>query len=562
MPRNRRRTKAVTLSSAPAGITAVAYATGLSVDRAARTISGDITVYNEPSSSQKIVLHDGSLIPRMPLTRVKLTRDHNHADPLGYMLSWDRSRRATFWVAPGENGDRALQEAEDKLRDGFSVGFTIQQYAFDEDFNLHVYSADFYEVTLCAIPDFADAQVTNVAAALAAARKETIMNRAQLAAALAAGTITQELHDAEVAKLDAADSAALQAAALATAPLATPVAPAPDSQAPGATPVAPVPAELAAGPSTVPAAPGVTVIERGLSLDQVIRRVATAFNSGDRQQIALAISDIVPANDAGTAFINDPTWIGQLFQARDDTRRWIEAWGGTSQLLGLKTKGWRWTLRPKPAKYTGNKAEVPSGGATTEPVEFTAERWAGGWDIDRAFVDFGDEAFLRAFWEAAVSEYNIDSDADIATKTIAAATAGANVTTNALALITTLAKDVRAVKGARMTTMFLADDVFDAYAELKSADLPAWLANAVGGVDLSDGTAKITDKLTIEADSSMTSGWGVAFDKRGATVREKKPIQVKGVDVAHAGIDLGFYSYGAFEVHDARVIRKRRLVVA
>lgn len=302
-----------------------------------------------------------------------------------------------------------------------------------------------------------------------------------------------------------------------------------------------------------------------MSLDQAVAHVAASFNAGDPNAIRAALQDVIPADDAGTAWLGRDDWMGELFTAADETRRWIEAWGGAKPLLTLTAAGWRWVTRPKGGKYAGNKAPIPSNKPKTTKARFIAERWAGGWDIDRAFIDFADPEFLKAFWLAAAAEYNLDSDTDIATKTIAAAVPGGTVTgggSKALGVILGIAADMRKVRGARLTQLFLAEDLYTEYSELKITDLPAWLANAVGGVEVIDGTARITPKLTIETDPLVPAGAGIGFDKRAATVRERTPIRVNQLDVARAGVDLGFYSYGRFDLHDPRLIVSRTATAA
>ena len=142
--------------AAPSPVQLTAIASTVATSSESRTISGTITLYDTPSSSQGIVIHPEALAAREPLERVKLLRDHNHADPVGYMQSVDLAANpptATFYVPEGDNGDRALQEATDHLRDGLSIGFAVKQYAFDDAYNLHVYEAELYETSLCAIPE-------------------------------------------------------------------------------------------------------------------------------------------------------------------------------------------------------------------------------------------------------------------------------------------------------------------------------------------------------------------------------------------------------------------------
>jgi len=518
-----------------------------------RTIAGDITAYNTVSTSQHVVIHDGALTPRDPIDRVKLLRDHNQADPIGYMTSLDAAgMHAEFYVPEGENGDRALQEARDGLRDGLSIGFHSTEYGFDDDLNFHVYAAELYEVSLCAIPDMQSARVTDVAALTAATQKEIPnMNRAQLAAALAAGTITLATHDAEVAKLDAAERAlAVNVNAATTVPgVDTPAAP----NAPG------VPAELAAGPEhhAATATGPVQVEDRGLCLADVTRRISLAARTGNPGAVALALADVLPAHDAGEAFILRKDWIGELFQARQIDRPWIDSFGVPAQLTSLYRKGFRITERPKVAAYEGNKKPITSAGTLkTAPAEFVAKRWAGGWDIDRAFVDLGQEDYLAMFWAAAVEEYLVLSDEDVASQVLAATAVNSATATGVLPALTSLASSFRGIKGAQLNRIKMAGDLFDEYASLTKDQVPFWLANATSNINLLDGTVDVA-QLVITTEPEVPEGTVVGYDSRAAKVLEKSPIQVQAVDIAKGGIDLGLYSYGMFELHDARLFQQR-----
>lgn len=509
-------------------------------DAAARTISGVITVYDTMSPDGRQVVA-GALTPREPLKRVKMLRDHDHAQPVGYMTAIDPAGSvASFYVPEGEDGDRALAEAENGLRDGLSVGLTITEYLFDDDYNLFIFAAELNEVSLCAIPAFQDAGVTTVTAALAAHTKELhTMNRAALAAALAAGTISQVVHDAQLAHLEATELAAREAIAPPAVPAAAPAV---------------VPAELAAGPVAIPAAPVVTVREQGLSLAEVTRRVSLAAKTGRAGEVALALQDVIPADDAGEAFIMRADWIGEIFRARAISRPWIDSFGIPGQLTSMTRKGFRIGTRPSISKYAGNKTEITSTGKlTTTPVEYDNYRWAGGWDIDRAFYDFGDQAYLTAFWNAAVEDYQEQSDTEIGDHVLDAAAANNVAYASLLPALVGIAGRGRRIKGASVNVIKMSEDLFDIYANLKTTEVPFWLANATTApLDLTTGDADVA-QLHISSEPSIPAGNIVGYDTRGAAVLEKSPIQVQAFDIAKGGIDLGFYSYGAFDLYDERL---------
>lgn len=518
-------------------------AASLTASPAGRTITGTIAVYNKHSTTQGIKLLPGCLTPRQPLNRVKLLRDHNLTDAVGYMTDYDpETLRCVFAVPEGEAGDEALTKAANGLRDGMSVGFQVTDYKFDADYNLEVHAAELYEVSLCAVPDFQDAQTEAVA--LSAARKKE-----------------QKMTPEEIAAMQAENARLQQQLSAAGTPAApeTPAAgsPAPAPQQAGLAPAAqPAPAvQLAA--DQFPQAGNFHTAPRQRSLREVALQVSGAVASGDPAQIRLALADVVPADDAGKGFLR-PGWIGEVWQAAKSGRPWIESLGTPGELTSMKIEGWAWDVRPKPAKYSGNKTAVPTNKPKTKPITADAARWAGGWDIDRIFIDLGSAEFLLSFWTAAAAEYDAASDADIAAQMIAAAT-DKGTAPSAIAAIAGIAKDLRKI-GAAANEIVLADDVFDEYAELPQDQVPFWLANATG-VSLAEATATVSD-LKIRADDALDLGTVIGYDRRAAEVREKNPIQLQAFDIAKGGIDLGFFSYGGLLVKDPRAIVKRTVGAA
>lgn len=522
-----------------------------------RVVAGIASRYEYLIPSHGMILHTGSLVPRQPLDRNKLLRDHNHADPVGYLASVDPDTLACEWHVPaGDNGDRALQEAADKLRDGLSVGFSCDPdgYEFDDDWTLHVWSADWYETSLCAIPAVSDAGVTNLAAALSTERKANRMNREQLAAALAAGTITQAQHDARLAQLQAA------------APAAPAAAPAPTLAA-GTWP-AELAADVLAGPTQLGEAsrtPAGRTQSRGLSLHDFAGRLAEARATGNPAAvlaaIQLAVAEHNATDDPATAYYGRPDWIGETWAATPEGRPWIDSLGTPKSLTAGKIEGFQWEQRIKPAKYLRDPATeagkaVPTGKAKTKKVSMDPDRWAFATGLDRILVDLGSEQLIRDLFTMLAAGHKIESDADVATKLLTAATdKTAAPDATVLAAIKAMAADFRAL-GAKLDVIWLADDVFAEWSDLKITDLPAWLANEMGFVNLADGTSQI-GTLQLQADSALDAGELAGYDRRAASVYESREIQLESISVASGEIQLGWYSYGGVLVNDARAIQRR-----
>lgn len=147
--------------------------TQFKVDAAARTIEGLALPYNRVASNGGMNFRfDKGALQYGDLGRVKLLRDHDFAQPLGRLVQAKDQAAGVFvrfQVARGEEGDRALQLAEDGVLDGFSVGvdFDLATDTVPDPRNKGatlIRRADWRETSLTAMPAFDDARVTKVAA--------------------------------------------------------------------------------------------------------------------------------------------------------------------------------------------------------------------------------------------------------------------------------------------------------------------------------------------------------------------------------------------------------------
>lgn len=142
------------------------------VDTKTRTIEGIVVPYGR----DKLAFKDGrwwrfeqGSMRYTERSRNKLLRDHDFNQPLGPMVHDEErpeGRFARYSVGRGPDGDRALMEAEDKVRDGFSVGVDILKYQADplNKGALLVTDAVWFETSVLAVPAFDDARATRVAA--------------------------------------------------------------------------------------------------------------------------------------------------------------------------------------------------------------------------------------------------------------------------------------------------------------------------------------------------------------------------------------------------------------
>jgi phage head maturation protease len=136
-------------------------------DSIKRTIAGRIVSFNETAnaSTGKVMFKDGSLVP----TPVKLNLEHDGTRPIGKTLSMDFSSDnsaidGVFKIANTNAGSDALVEAQDGLRDGFSVEVMANEFTYQNDGTMVVSSGEIVGVALVTNPAFKSARVSDVAA--------------------------------------------------------------------------------------------------------------------------------------------------------------------------------------------------------------------------------------------------------------------------------------------------------------------------------------------------------------------------------------------------------------
>lgn len=526
------------MKTIPKTLTALAEVTEATANES-RTITGRFISFAAESANGHRINADG-FTARQPLSRVKMLVDHDQHQPVGYMTGLDvAAETASFYIAEGEAGDKALDDASKGLRDGLSIGALITDAHYDdEDDLLIIDSCELLEVSLCAIPAYADAGVTKVAASTALDHT---------------GTPPRKEHIMPTGKNERLTAAGAAAEATATATEATAV-----NNTTGLDPedmANRIAAAMGDGHRQAPAP--ATTQPRGRSLADVTNTVANAIANGRHDLVRDALSDVVPGDDGGAGLLR-PDWIGELWTADLTERPLIDALGTPKPLkTGTKIKGWKWDTKPKVDTYTGSKSAIPSNKVKTVPAEAPVKRAAGGWDIDRIYLDLGEPGFLEAFWAAAVASYKLHTEAqtlDYITTEVDATDLG---TTDLLGTLGALgAKFARL--GASMDSIFIAPDLFEDYASLTQAEVPFWLANATG-ISLKNSTATVGD-LNVKTLPALADGDVIAIDKRAADFYEKNPpVRVNAVDLPKGGIDLGLFGYHGTLINDDRAIVRASL---
>lgn len=506
-----------------------------------RVLSGVIVPYGEvgATSAGAVEVDPGALrIPEVP-GRVKLFREHGRVVPLGPATILEDTPTAlvgSFRVGATPDGDTALLEAAEGVRDGFSAEIANARIR-----NGHLVAGDVVAVAQVAVPAFASALI-------AAADTPTD----EIDATCVARGYALGVDGTPIPEGDETDAVCSTRGYVVPAAAATETDPPaeggsqPEEPTMTETVTATVEGSRPAGMLPVPAPrnPASDLMTFAAAAAEILTAAPNA------ETVNAALSDIVPPATGADPFM-PPAYIGELWTPVRDSRPLVNVFG-TTPLTSMTWQGWKWNPRPEVAPYAGSKAAVPSNAAKPVPAEGAAERIAGGWDVDRIYEDFN-TGFIAALLSAAVADYGVKSEAALMADVLAAATAVAGPAANPTEALVNLAIALSAV-GARMDFVGMAGDVAGVFLGMTQAEVPWWL-QAQGSVNLA-GPQVSTAGITIFTDPAITAGTIVAGDSRAVDYRETGPFRVQAVNIPNGGIDVGVFGYQGDIVQDAAGLAK------
>jgi hypothetical protein len=265
--------------------------------------------------------------------------------------------------------------------------------------------------------------------------------------------------------------------------------------------------------------------------------------------LVAALSDITPAADTGQGYLR-PQWLDEIWTPVAARRDFIGAVQQLPLTSGLKVYGWKWVTTPKVGPYAGNKTGIPSNQVSTEPAEAPIERFAGGWDIDRIYVDLGDPGFLESFFRAAVADLANQQEAGVAAVLEAEATPGDTGAAPDLWGQLDLAARMLMQQGARLTFAGISSDLWSQYVSGTATEVPWWVVK--GNVpSLADSTGDAAG-FSFFCNADLAPATVLAGDKLAVTHYESPTIRVQAVNIPNGGVDLAVFSYQATMVNDAR----------
>jgi hypothetical protein len=280
---------------------------------------------------------------------------------------------------------------------------------------------------------------------------------------------------------------------------------------------------------------------------------ADAFRKGGEGALFAALTNIVHDDgdndgDGLGEITAAPEWLGEVFRKAPYQRRYIPL-AAQGTVTNWRMQGFKYTGTPVVQPYAGNKAEIPTSGITAAPYALIPERWAVGADIDRRFIDFGDQAVLQAWFEFAVNSYLKVTDVDFRDFLITEATevtpgtvptgvspVAAAIVDGALDIISNDLNPTFAIVGS---------DLYRDYALTPKDQRTEFLSESAG---LTEGAVAGFRVLP----SSAAAYQSKVLVADGSAVRFRElagsPIRVEAEHVSHGGKDIGLFGYSANEV--------------
>lgn len=306
-----------------------------------------------------------------------------------------------------------------------------------------------------------------------------------------------------------------------------------------------------------------TTAPRGQSSRDLFATIAGAMASGNPTRDLFAALDQISQADVFDV-VNQPQSIGEIFQGVPYVPLYSPLLTPGSPLTSMKVQGHRFVKGKKPVvgPWAGGGTQVPTNEVKMELVEETAQRRAGGWDVDRIMRDFPNPEFWAAFYAAAAESYVIQTDEDsravmanpassTALLVDPAVAAAKGISDAAYKIVKGGLKLVRTKKG-RPTFASLAEDLYEDLAFTRLDDSLAYL-NLTFGLDKSSGMTA----GDIVCDPNLADGTALVGVRGFASLHQlggAAPIRTSAEDIAKGNLTEAVFGYNAIILHDAEAL--------
>lgn len=514
-----------------------------SVDTEARTVKGLLLPWGETSrmsasQTQPISFERGTVTVPADISILTANRFHNQHDPVGRATSvedTDAGLVATFSIARNPEGDEFLDqykagtirklsaELAGIVRDGAKgVKARLTGAGF-------VTEGAFASAALFAIGDPED-----VADKPSTEPKTTVDERTEKFTDEDGKTWNRKVTTTTV--IDG-DTTTVTTKEVLTEPELEPDPNPEEAQ------VAPVPATLNASLEAKPE-------ETANGVFELIRKMRAPMGDAEAETMLAALADIKTSGTGAlpASGVIQPAWLGEVWAERTYERRY---WGlvKNGSITAQDEKGFRMDSAAELVQaYAGNKADMPTGTATTSLVSSTFQRWAVAVDIAREFFDIpGNREVIDAFVRRLFNSYARVTDKWALQQYVAAAGTAVSADVFPDGYNTSIGKLLQGINVINDTDVdasfvVVAPDVHKELLYTPKDKIPEFINLSAGFQSgTADGIQVVRDKFGV-----LSAGQVLVGSKDSAHVNEMaggSPLTLDALDIARGGIDKAVHGY-------------------
>jgi HK97 family phage prohead protease len=486
-------------------------------DQERRIIAGKIVPFGEIGNTSvgKVVFEQGS-INYQTGGKIKLLLEHSATDPIGFAQNISEDTRglyATFKVSATTKGTDSLIEASENLRDGLSVGVTVDA-SEERGGVLYVQSAVLREVSLVQAAAFKSAAVESVAAS--EVEPEPVEE-------------TQETQptESEASVDNATPAPEVEAAQTVEASRPTVTAPA----------------------YTAPRSPIAT------PADYLFHKVKATMDPGSESALWVRAADDSTTNNAG--LIPTPQ-LTTLFNGKSDSfRASIEAISTAAlPAMGMQLQIPR--IKTVPTVADTNEGSAPSEtGMEVEFVTATVNKYAGQNTASVELFDRSDPVFLNVLVQQMADAYALATNNFVNTELISAATLDATTVATyptaaeLLGIVSRGAASVYSNSKRFARNMIASSGQWANIMTLNDSGRPIYTAqqpqNAGGAVSVSSlrGNVAGLDLYVDYANSGDGDGTLLIVNPECFTWYESPQLRLTTNIISEGRIEIMYYGYGA-----------------
>lgn len=277
---------------------------------------------------------------------------------------------------------------------------------------------------------------------------------------------------------------------------------------------------------------GAPVEEVHASYDDMLDYFTAAIRGDDTEILKAELTDITASGMVNAAA---PQWLGELWNGVTYTREIIPLIS-SAPLRAMKATGYRWTSKPGVNKYAGDKTEIPSKSAAVETVEVSAQRWAGGNDLDRKFWDFGERELLNAYWRHMAESYAFETDKAAAEFLVANATTVEEAAPDIVRAVARGSIHVHKALKTPATFAIINPEDLETVLSMNALDAPRY-----------DGLTPVANPKSWKMSEFVDKGTVIVGAKSAATHYELSgsPLRVEAEHIAKGGRDAALFGYTA-----------------